>query len=665
VSPLRSSVLAASAGLLILLMAATAHAQGKNSGEPPPLPDPIESQVGSGSPVLLSRQAATTTVIAGEDLRSLGVRFLSDGFRIAPGLEITRMSSTEANVSLRGYNDDTSASQGVMALLDRRQVYNEFLGNVVWESLPVSLYEIDRIELLRGPGSFLYGPNAMHGLVNFITRSPMEYFRNGEEAIENPRDVWLNIEGGSYRSNTETMIFVHRNGTTALKVKLSHDDINEFQPSMKNAKDKVFAEARIESWLDGRDHRIEATAGIARQSYNILIPTFGALPPAMFDTYATEPYAKVNYVLAGLRSQVSWTRFDATGLPAAVYTPFHVIADSADIDVQWTTHEGASTPVHELTIGTGYRYSTFITEDEDVSGGRHRTGLGWAFVQDQWTIARNVWLTGGLRVDHHSRSGVSLSPRLAFVWEFDPPSDPDPDSGFRSYGQSIRATAGYGHRNPSLRELWFNMPVFGGAGSIQGNPDLKPEQIRSFEVGYWGRPLPYLQIECNLFYNLVDRLVQFQSLGSPNDYGPRNVNVDRAYGSELQVEAQLSRSFFAFANYAYGIRQDRGTGLRNPSAPRHKANGGLRFEDRPTGWSAMAWIAFTDDVTYADPAGGIIGKADLYALVNAKVAYRFKMGGSDGKVYVQAFNLLDHDHREHAEGQAYGILAMAGLELAW
>src|SRR5262245_56033154 len=110
------------AAVMVLLMASAVLAQ--DPVEPPPLPPPLPPVTPSGSPVLVSRQAATTSVVRGEELRSLGVHFLSDGFRIVPGLEITRMSSTEANVSLRGYNDDTSASQGVMALLDRRQVYN-------------------------------------------------------------------------------------------------------------------------------------------------------------------------------------------------------------------------------------------------------------------------------------------------------------------------------------------------------------------------------------------------------------------------------------------------------------------------------------------------------------------------------------------------------------
>jgi len=655
------AISALASAAVLLLTAQTAAAQ-EPPRERPPIETPV-TEVTTGTPVLLSRQSATTTVMSGEDLRSLGVRFLSDGFRVAPGLEITRISSTEANVSLRGYNDDTSASQGVMALLDRRQVYNEFLGNVVWEALPVSLYEIDRVEILRGPGSFLYGPNAMHGLVNFITRSPMEYFRDGDQEIQNPQEVWLCFQGGSYRSNTETLIYVHREGDLALKVKLGHDDINEFEPATHDAKNKVFAEAKLEAWLDGRTHRIETTFGIARQSFNVLIPTFSSLLPATFDNFAYEPYAKINHSIGQLQTQISWTRFDATGSPNQVYSPFHVIADTADIDLQWSVRPHLD---HRLTVGTGFRYATFATEELDVSDGRHQTALGWLFAQDEWTLSENVFVTGGVRVDHHSRSGTSYSPRLAFVWLFAPETERDPKTGEReSYGQSVRLTAGTGHRNPSLRELWFDMPVSGGAARIVGNPDLKPEQMRSFELGYWGRPHRDLQIEFSLYYNLVDRLVQYANIPLTTDFGPDNVNQDRAFGGELAIEARVSSSIFAFGNYACSIRQDRETYDRNPSAPVHKGNAGIRVGESGTGWNAMTWITFASHVVFQDPVGITKKPVDGYSLVNARIAYQFKAGHSDGRVYVQAFNLLDHDHREHAEGQAYGILAMAGLELAW
>ena len=79
----------------------------------------------------------------------------------------------------------------------------------------------------------------------------------------------------------------------------------------------------------------------------------------------------------------------------------------------------------------------------------------------------------------------------------------------------------------------------------------------------------------------------------------------------------------------------------------------------------MLWVTFTDEVKYINPDGLVIGTADNYAMLNARIAYQFKAGMADGKVYLQAFNLLDHDHREHAEGHRYGLLAMAGLEIAW
>ena len=121
------------------------------------LPGPKQPAIGAPMPV---------SVIEAEELQQLGIRFLSDALRRVPGVEVTRTSSTESNVSARGYNDVPSSAQGMLALIDGRLGYNPFFGNVFWDALPVAMYEVTRIEVLRGPGSFAFGPNSKDGLVS-------------------------------------------------------------------------------------------------------------------------------------------------------------------------------------------------------------------------------------------------------------------------------------------------------------------------------------------------------------------------------------------------------------------------------------------------------------------------------------------------------------------
>jgi iron complex outermembrane receptor protein len=646
-------------GVVLITLAGTAQAaQDPSPSQQAPRdrehfkPGKVTDQTVPTKDTPVSRAPVTVTLISGPDLEEAGVRFLTDVFRLAPGLEVQRMSSTESNVSVRSYNDDSSASQGVLGLIDGRQAYNEFFGGVLWDTLPVSLDEIQQVEIIRGPGSFVHGPNAMHGLVNIVTRSPLTY-----------RDNEIHVHGlaGSYRSNLETLTYVRREESAALKVKVGHDDIDEFEPAGLNAKDKRFLELRFETFLGGMDHRIDITAGVSEQKFNVLIPTFGGLPAATFASEGQETYGRGLYTWdgawGGLRLQATWTRFDAVGEPDGVYAPFHLLLDAADVDLQYslvTLHRNS------FSAGVGYRYASFDTEDQDISQGRHWTRLGWFFVQDEIAVTDSLWFTGGLRMDDHSVSSNVTSPRFAVVWRIDGPDEP----ANRDVGHFVRGTAGYGFRNPSLRELWFDMPVLGGAATITGNRDLEAEKIRSFELGYWGQFLSRVRVESTIHYNLVDRLVEFQPT-SATTFAPMNARKEDAYGIETRIEVRINADLSVFANHSYELRRDRETHERNPSGPLHKANAGVRVEPA-TDLVASAWATFFDDVTFLDPAsGGVIGSVEDYLLLNARVAYRVSGLLKDAQVFVQAFNLLDHDHREQPQGDPYGLLLMGGVEIAW
>jgi iron complex outermembrane recepter protein len=609
---------------------------------------------------------ATITALDDDDVRVFGGRFLTDSFRRVPGLEVQRVSSTESNVSARSYNDDSSSAQGILALLDNRQVYNEFFGGVFWESLPVTLDDIERVDVIRGPGSFLYGPNAMHGLIHIQTRSPMSYDLDGVAKAGLDEELSISGSYGSYRSNTQSVTYVRREPTFGFKGKVVRDDIDEFQPAGRNAKDKTFLDLRYETLIGGdpKQH-LDVGLGASRQKFQTLIPTFGPLRASQFSTEAREEFVRALYTAGSLESWgqlrvgATFTHFDGTSTPAGVvtpdpvYMPFRVILDSGDLDVQYSNQVFES---HLMTGGAGVRAATFDTEDRDVSGGRHGTVLEWVFLQDEITLDPAFRLTLGARLDHHSVTGTVVSPRVAAVWRLDEQKEG---------GNYLRASAGYGYRNPSLRELWFNLPTSSGF-RVRGNKDVEPEQMRSFELGYWAQPIPRLRYTANAYYNLVDRLMQFNQ--DPSNFfvlRPFNVNKDDAFGGELEVEFQAASWLYGFANHSYEIRRDRETGVREPGGPRNKANLGARVEPVRE-LTGSLWATFFDEVEFVDPAGGgvVIGSVDAYILLNARIAYQ-PFEGNKTIVFLQAFNLLDHDHREHPQGNSYGLLLQAGFEARW
>jgi outer membrane receptor protein involved in Fe transport len=636
----------------------------------PPAPDPVTP---SGTPTLISRASATVSVLRGEDLETLGVRTFTDALRIIPGLEIQKISSTESSVSLRSYTAGSASSQGVFGLVNGRQVYNEFFGSVFWENLPVTLNEIKSIEVVRGPGSFLYGPNAMHGLINIQTRTPLEYF---PDADKEAHEILFHAEGGTYQSNSESLIFVHHEGESALKVKVAHDDIAEFEGG-GDTRNKSFFEAAFETRL-APDQRLLLTAGASRQDFDTLIPRTPTgpspapiIPHSTFRTHGNEFYSQGLYVLGDATTeksssrvtvQADWNHFDAAGVPDPPYIPFTVYLDTTDLDLQYRI---SPLERHAVTAGTGIRYSTFTTDHSDVSLGRHATWLAWLFIQDEVELVqKELFLTAGARLDQHSTAGNSIAPRVALVWQFD---YEDAKGDIPAKAQSIRATAGSGFRDPSLRDLWFNMPLQGG-GTIGSNRDLKPEELKSFEIGYWGRPTDWIQLEASVYYNRGDRLVAFQQ-AVPGVFARQNVGHEDAYGVEMNLEAQVTRDVFAFGNYSYEIRRDRDNSyVRIPGGPRNKASAGVRVLPRKenAGLGAMLWATFFDESEFQEKGGGpFLGGVPAYTLLNGRVWYPFRVGSADGKVFLEGFNMLDHRHREHADGNAYGLIGVAGVEIGW
>jgi iron complex outermembrane receptor protein len=620
--------------------------------------------VSRGRPQPSASAPSSVTVLRGRDLERSGARTLTDALRMAPGVETTRLSSTESGVSFRGYADSATAAQGVLALVDGRQAMNPFFGSVLWDQLLVRGDDIAQVEIVRGPGSFLHGPDAMHGVVSVETRKPLEHATSSSAVTASAGNVGF-VETGA--------TVVHRTENTGMKLSGQWDDVDRFGggvpaddgASRDRAMGDVAYEARIGA--DPR-HVVGLQAGVSAQQFDLLLPSVAGAPPARFDERGREAYTQLRYRRGDPRGNVftaraSWTGFTAESEPSAVYQPFTVDQQVVDGELRWTLLEGD----HALTGGVGGRRSSFDTDDADVSDGAHAVDQGWAFAQDDVRLVDGVTATVGARVDEHGTTGTTLSPRGALVWEF-------VDAHF------ARASAGRGFRNPSLRELWFDMPLaVPGAPTpvvVRGDRDLAPESLTSYELAYFGSWGPVVdrspaglpgardtahRFEGGVlgFLNRVDDLISFAATpGATTVVAPRNGADEEAYGVEVEGRYVFSDDFSAFGNHAWTQRRDRATGDRSPFAPEHKSNLGVAWTG--SRWEATLWA-------YRQDAVALFGQdVPSYLLLNGSVSWRFDLNlAAKGRLFLRAFNLLDDEHREHPEGDLMGLLFSVGVQIAW
>lgn len=121
----------------------------------------------------ISQAPAAMYVITDEDIRQSGATSIPDALRMVPGIDVMEITATDFVINARGFNKEMSDK--MLVLIDGRSVYWDFYGLVVWDSFPINLEEIKRIEIVRGPGSALYGANAFSGVINILTFLPPSY----------------------------------------------------------------------------------------------------------------------------------------------------------------------------------------------------------------------------------------------------------------------------------------------------------------------------------------------------------------------------------------------------------------------------------------------------------------------------------------------------------
>ena len=598
---------------------------------------------------------STISVIKETEIQWSGVRYVSDLLRLVPGLEVQRILSTSSNVSVRGYNDNPTASQGVLALIDGRQVYNEWLGSPLWDQLMLIPEDIKEVQVIRGPGSFLYGPNAMHGVVNFVRKSPLDYTEN---------EASLTGAFGTYGSAVSRLRLVERDrqAGSGLMATFVYDDIDDFESRGADIMDRVYGEIRYEKDLGGgsrgdsakSDHRFELGAGTSDQKFELLIPTFlPPVPPDLYFARSQETYATGKYTNGGLEVRATWAAFDSSAA-AQFYAPANFNLDTIDLNAH---HSFELLQNNKVTVGLGHRRATIDSENPDISLGRHTAHLSSVFVQDEVTlIPEELFLTAGMGLDEHSKAGSNTAPRAALVWRW-------------TESQSLRASYGRGHRNPSLGETWRRIPVTLPFGTVTlvGNEDLEAEKMESYELGYrgWFKE-NRVRVGVTGFLNYVEDIVKLEQVG-PVTVAPLNVGDERVHGIEIDGEYGFSESLSSFGNYAYRHREDRLTGDRVPLGPESTANLGFRYSANaaiPGGNTVdvMAWVTFFDDTEF----NFVGGEVDEYVILNASVSYNFlHRGTSRGSTFLKAFNVLDNEHRENPEGDEIGLILQAGFRLTF
>lgn len=465
-----------------------------------------------------SDAAAAVYVITREEIRRSGANSLPEILRMAPGIQVARISGRSWAVSARGFNSRFSTK--LLVMVDGRSIYTTMFSGVIWEEQPVFIDAIERIEIVRGPGGALWGINAVNGVVNIITRQA------GDMA-----GLQVSAGGGSHEKASGGVSFGGSNALGDYALYAEHRDTDYFGPS---------GELLRQSQGGWRLDR-ELASGALTFHGDLSQSDFGDAPAYPAASMATATKAG-NALLAWerqltggaleLTTQYSWTNRAL---------PDDWDESSFGLDAQFSA---ARMGRHVVTGGVGYRFA----QDEMHAPSEAMVLSDLQVDQHEWSIyaqdevhffADQLRLIVGAKLEDLEFTGLAFQPTLRGLWHV-------------NEEQTLWAAASRAVRTPSRTELHgrmnfgFDSPQGRTMMRMYGNQDLHAEDLHAFELGWRWRPYRSLSFDLALYRNEYDGLIAATMHSAGFEPGPppalvlsshfANADATSAEGVELAAE---------------------------------------------------------------------------------------------------------------------------------
>jgi len=579
----------------------------------------------------LSRSPSAVTVITAEELRRYGIRDLVDALRLVPGLDIQAMSPSNTTINIR--KSAHIANWPVLFLIDGRKMTFDLMGFTIIETLPVSIEDIERIEVMRGPGSALYGA-ALSGIVNIITKDPAK-----------TEGFLLDVAGGNFNTRQITVRTAGGKGEALRYRVTASTDATDSREENFRSKESSRATSRL-LYDISPSQSLEFQAGFDKTSAGSA-SDMGTIGYDMF-----QPFAFLNWGIKKedqeLHAQVHYARMEGTfSIPvlellkpifggAISGTDFLNIPanlDAYDIEMYYTPFTDLFH--NRLTGGAQLRYARVRTPLV-VNEGAEET-ISALYIQDEFSPIKSLTILIGGRYDHNSVSKPSFSPRASIVF-------------VPLRGHSFRASYGESFRKPSFFENQFevtglsDVDIFGMRFPIS-NPDLNNERDVTYEFGYqWGHPR--FRAFLDAFYTrMYDRFFFNYATFQFDNYSEVYSLSGGEIGSELAV---LPDHLNLFVMYSFYEGDDTEVGMGPQFRSRKKLSAGAHLS-LPWNFKLGCRIHAVDErhVGVVEPSlAGLLKSAQSqttpsYLLLNINASYTILRPAIE--IGVTAFNALDED----------------------
>ncbi|MDC0663646.1 TonB-dependent receptor plug domain-containing protein [Marinobacter sp. SS21] len=643
----------------------------------------LQVSIATGTPKSLASAPAVASVITAEELEAMGVQDIDEALELVPGLHVSHGTFFYASrYFIRGITSNQNPH--TLFLINGVPQTSLFTGDRPEQLLgrggfPVKM--VKRIEIIRGPGSAVYGADAFAGVINVITKAPEDLdggeaslgygsFDSAYSFLRQTLDVGpvqgvVSIAFDQSNGDDPTIDADQQSildallGTSASRApgpaNLGYNQLdvrsdllwNQFRLRMAYRQNRVETAQGINEVLDpdSHYHQRRGTADLTWRNDG-LHPDWGL-------------QAQLSYLYNDFRNPTRTQLFPPGAdftlvggggpFPEGVLQTPELSEENVRLDVT-SLYRGWQN--HRLRLGVGYFWGDIFETTDAVNYTLSPTGFPtpaplmdvsdtnfafqpenqrtsyYTFVQDEWAFAPDWELTAGVRHDHYSDFGYTVNPRAALVWTTTPWLTTK-----LLYGEAFRA--------PAFFELYArNNPV------ALGNPDLEPETIKSTELAFSLTPSENWALDINLYHYRIDDLIDFE--GDPGGtFTAQNSGRVRGRGVETELRYQLAATAQLLLNYSYQRTRDQG-GEPLGLTPNADASLRLNWQPKPA-WQvtpSVVWVGSSERA-----AGDARAKLDGYTTLDLNIRRRLS---DNVTLNLQARNVFDADVREASRGPVQG-----------
>jgi iron complex outermembrane receptor protein len=484
----------------------------------------------------LARTAAAVFVISQDDIRRSGAVTLPDVLRIVPGVDVAQIDANAWAITIRGFNNRYSSK--LLVMVDGRSVYTPSFAGVYWDQLDLPLEDIERIEVIRGPGATVWGANAVNGVINIITKSSKATkggvaevtAGNGVEPVARVRYGDAIGSSGTYRAFAKYSRFTDTTLTDG-----SHAD---------DGWSRVHGGFRTDWTLSPHDSVTVQGELFSNSGSQTRYHWFIASPlDQRFEEGITSTGGNV---------EAAWTHTSRGGAETSVRGYFDTyrrvdlgtleLMKTLDLDFQNHFAVGGR---HDIVWGTGFRSTRSGTPDGNpisLSPAIRTDRLYSVFFQDEIALSASLWLTVGSKVEHNAFSGFEYEPSVRIAWT--------PTKRHTFWAAASRAirqpTRGETGVKVTLLEIPLD-PYTQLTTRLYGNPNFRSEELRDAEVGYRAQWTKRLSLDLDAFLSSYHHLETLEAQPQVIDASALPVKIElpliygnlaqaTTYGGEVSIE---------------------------------------------------------------------------------------------------------------------------------